>query len=230
MTQFCCGCSLEFGAKFIIVGNFFISLFYIAAAVSSMILNVPIVGFGGDMGHQVFNAAYCLFGMPFIVAAMYGVIYRQEPHLRLYLTYLTFSFFLDFCYVIYYLFINDACSMMPSSLKSQGAAFACGITRSFVILFSITLFIFQAYCIHIIWSMCEDIRVGGGATGFADLLESSKNSKSVVGEGYLAAYASSSTLEQQPLNYGSLSTPGIGGGVNFFGGTRHDVSYPPQSQ
>jgi len=222
MTQFCCGCSLSSGAKLILVGNLLINVFYIAAAVSSIILKVPTVGFGDDIGHQVFNAAFCLFGLPFIFAALYGVYYRQETHVRLYLYYLTLSFLMDFTYVIYYLFINDACSMMPDAVKQQGAAFACGVTRSFVILFSITLFIFQLYCIHVIWSICEDIRQGGAGAGFPELLDMKK--KGIVGESIMAGYAAESA---QPLNYGSLATPGIGGGANLFGGTRHDVNYPP---
>ncbi len=58
MTQFCCGCQLSTGAKLILFGNLLMNVFYIAAAVSSIILKIPTVGFGDDIGHQVFNAAY----------------------------------------------------------------------------------------------------------------------------------------------------------------------------
>ena len=32
MNQFCCGCSLDFGAKAILIGNLLVNLFYIATA------------------------------------------------------------------------------------------------------------------------------------------------------------------------------------------------------
>jgi len=225
-AQFCCGCSLAFGAKLILIGNLLINVFYISTAIANIILRVPTIGFGSDLTNQTFNAGFCLFGLPFIVAAFYGVIARQESHVRLYLYYLVLSFILDMVYIVYYMFLTDSCSMMPSSLKKHGAAFACGMTRTFTILFIFFVTIIQCYCIFTIWSMAEDIRCGGSGSGFPELLASKgRGQTTAVGDGIFGTYAGAAS-DHKANAYGSIG--GMGGGSTLFGGSRHDVNYPPK--
>lgn len=226
INQFCCGCSLSFGCKLILGFNLVINLFYISTATANIILRVPTVGFGGDLANQTFNAAFCMVGLPFIAAAFYGVIKRQESHVRLYLYYMTLSFILDIGYVLVYLFIKDTCTMLPSVLKKHGSAFACGFARAFTIAFIVVLAGIQTYCIYTIWSMAEDIRVGGASSGFPELSKAKQASAGFV-DGVFGTGTFGDDMSR-PLNYGSLATPGIGGGSRFFGGTQHDVNYPPK--
>lgn len=232
-TQFCCGCSLRCGANFILVCNLMINVFYISTAVANIILRVPTVGFSSDMTHQVVNSAFCLFGLPFIIAALYGVAYRQEPHIRLYLYYLVLSFVIDLAYVVYYMFVEDACGQMNSYTNSQGSAFACGMTRLVAFICIGLLAIIQGYCIFVLWSVAEDIRATGTGAGFPELLESHQRNMQAKGayggqaDGIFGTYAGPAVAARSS-NYGSLSAPTMGGGNGFFGGSRHEVNYPPR--
>merc|ERR1719221_2382520 len=49
-----------------------------------------------NLASQTFNAAWCLLGLPFIACALWGVRYRLEANLRLYLLYQFSSFCLRF--------------------------------------------------------------------------------------------------------------------------------------
>jgi hypothetical protein len=215
--------------------NLVMNLFYIGTATGNIILRVPTIGFGGDLANQTFNAAFCLVGLPFIFAAFYGVAKRQESHVRLYLYYLILSFILDLGYVAFYLAVEDPSNFLPGALKKHGAAFAMGFARIFIILFVVLLTSVQLYCMFTVWSLAEDIRVGGSTQGFPELLQAAKvggygayagvDPGSIFGTGdagggYGGGFA-------RPLHYGSLATPGIGGGAPIFG-SNHDVNYPPK--
>lgn len=230
-NQFCCGCSLKCGARLILILNLVLNVFYIATATANIILKVPTIGFGSDMTHQVLNAAFCLFGLPFIAAALYGVSFRQESHVRLYLYYLLFSFVLDMGYVLWYMFVEDTCKNMPTQLASQGSAFACGMTRIISLIAVVLLAIIQGYCMFVIWSVAEDIRATGTGAGFPELLENARKAASGTygsGDGLFGTFAGP-TVAARALNYGSLAAPQTGGGSGLFGGEKHDVSYPPKS-
>lgn len=215
------------------------NVFYIATATANIILKVPTVGFGFDLTNQVCNAAFCLFGLPFICAALYGVSYRQESHIRLYLYYLCLSFVLDMIYVIVFVFIEDTCKSLPNSFQAQGAAFACGMTRLISLIAIFLMAIIQGYSIFAIWSMAEDIRATGAGVGLPELLENHK-AKGGKGSGYsgnsgsgtysdglFGTYGGGSVGGSVALNYGSLSAPTVGGGNGLFGGKHHEVNYPP---
>merc|ERR1719223_1748316 len=100
MSCFCCGCPLAFGVAIVIFLNLVQNLFYICTATLNVILRVPTVGAGSGLISQTSNAAWCLLGMPFIFAAIWGVVYKQEDKLRLYLLYMIVSFALDIFFII----------------------------------------------------------------------------------------------------------------------------------
>jgi len=231
LNQFCCGCSLPFGSKTILFTNLMLNVFYIATAVANIVLRVPHTGFGEDMAHQTFNAAFCLVGIPFIVAALYGVSYRQESHVRLYLYYMFASFALDIAYCVYFLVMQDSCSMLPGVLKQHGSAFACGAARIFVVVFMVVITAITAYCMYTIWSQAEDIRVGGSSTGFPELLQEAIMAREAAGRSYDTGMLGTGAAAgpTKALSYGSLGSFGVGGGNAFFGGKNHEVNFPPKS-
>lgn len=232
LNQFCCGCSLSFGVKFVLALNLIQNLFYIATSTSNIILRIPTFGFNVNLATQTFNAAFCLLGVPFILAAIFGVMYRQETHVRLYLYYIILSFLLDMAYVIVYLVVQDSCAMLPSVLKKHGSAFACGFTRIFSFGFIIMVTSIQIYFIFTVWSLCEDLKAGGSGAGLPELLigaEDSKRRKRKGGSYADGLFGTGSANDGPfPINYGSVATPGIGGSSRIFNGKHHEIEYPPR--
>mmetsp|Transcript_11263 Transcript_11263/g.26938 ORF Transcript_11263/g.26938 Transcript_11263/m.26938 type:complete len:218 (+) Transcript_11263:113-766(+) len=212
LSQFCCGCSLGFGAQVIIICHLLWCIFYIANVSANVILRIPAIGFNVNLVTQTFNAAWCLVGLPFIFAALWGVYARLEVHTRLYLYYLVASFILDLGFIFFYLFIQDSCSMLPSTLKQNGSAFACGVTRLIAVTFTVITCLIQLYCVYVIWSFCEDTRAGGAGFGFGDLM------------------ASKGQRHRQPplASYGAMN-PGVGASQRIFDGGFHETEYPPRS-
>lgn len=229
LNQFCCGCSLSFGVKVILFLNLVQNIFYIATATSNIIFKIPTFGFNINLATQTFNAAFCLLGLPFIFAAVWGVTYRLETHMRLYFYYTIISFFLDMGYILIYLVIQDQCTLLPSVLKKHGSAFACGFTRILSIGFITLVTIIQVYFIFTIWSFCEDLKAGGSGAGLPDLLvgaEDVKRRRKFTSNYHDGLHASGGN--SFPLAYGAIQTPGIGGNTRIFNGGYHETQYPPR--
>eukprot|EP00928_Gymnodinium_smaydae_P074978 TRINITY_DN57996_c0_g1_i1.p1 TRINITY_DN57996_c0_g1~~TRINITY_DN57996_c0_g1_i1.p1 ORF type:complete len:273 (-),score=41.03 TRINITY_DN57996_c0_g1_i1:71-796(-) len=232
MVQFCCGCSLGFGAYVIIACNLVQSLFYIATATSNIILKIPTFGFHTSLISQTVNASICLIGLPFIAGAIWGVRNRLETNLRLYLVYLAFVFAIDLGHILYDIVLNDPCTSMPPVVARHGAAFACGFMRIGTAVFLLAMLSLQFYCVFTIWSLCEDIKVAGGS-GLPELLRDAQAAHSKLRysapqyeEGGLfgAHGVGGGTF---PVAYGAVSGPGVGGGTRIFQGNFHDTTYPP---
>lgn len=232
LNQFCCGCTLTFGVKLILALNLFQNIFYIATTTSNVIFRVPTIGFGVNLATQTFNAAFCLLGLPFIFAAFWGVIHRLETHIKLYLFYTVVSFVLDMAYVLVFLVVQDSCTALPSVLKKHGAAFACGFTRIFTIFFIVMVTVIQLYFMFTIWSLCEDLKVGGSGIGFPELLAGAghqRNKRKHTSAYHDGLFGVGSTAGGPfPIAYGSIATPGIGGSQHIFNGNFHETTYPPK--
>jgi len=130
--------------------------------------------------------------------------------------------------LIYYLVVEDSCSMLPSALKQHGSAFACGVARISALSMIFVLAGVQAYFIFTVWSLAEDLKLCGSKRGLPELLPSKgkKEESFFISEGIFGV--GTSLNGPYPVNYGSLATPGIGGGSNIFG-SYHDVDYPPKA-
>lgn len=136
----------------------------------NIIFKIPTFGANDPPSAQVFNAAWCLLGMPFIIAAIAGMMVKQESNMRLYLWYLSVTFVMDFCFVLVWM-SGDLCDQMPASLKHHGAAFACGFIRITSVCFTFSLFVMFAYSLHAVWSYCEDLKAGGSGRGLPQLMD-----------------------------------------------------------
>ena len=75
--------------------------------------------------------------------------------------------------------------------------------------------------------MAEDIRCGGSGSGFPELLAGKGKGISAVGDGIFGTYAGAAS-DHKSNAYGAVPSGGVGGGSTLFGGTRHDVNYPPK--
>lgn len=231
MSSFCCGCPLSFGVALVIALNFVQSLFYIVTATMNVILRVPTIGAGAGLVSQTFNAAWCLLGMPFIFAAIWGLIYRQESNVRLYLYYMMVSFGLDISYIIAYFATTDQCGNMPDALKQHGTAFACGFTRLMGLVFIMSMLIIVCYFIFTVWSYCEDLKAGGGGVGFPALLEAAgemriKRRQAYGGAMFGDTYGGYGKADG--MGFGNYQPPGLGSQQPIFDGGFHETQYPPE--
>merc|ERR1719426_476301 len=100
MNQFLCGCPIWFGVGIIIAVNLIHNVFFLVCVTANIIFKIPTIGANDPPAAQVFNAAWCLLGMPFIIAAVWGMWAKQESNMRLYLFYLVSTFALDFVFVM----------------------------------------------------------------------------------------------------------------------------------
>lgn len=234
MNSFCCGCPLSFGVVLIIMLNLVQNLFYLVTATMNIILRVPTVGASEGLIAQTINAAWCLLGIPFIFAAIWGITYRQEANVRLYLWYLCVSLFMDVFYMMAFFVTTDMCAGMPSALKQHGTAFACGFMRLTGLSFVLLMLIVTTYFVFTVWSYCEDLKAGGGGQGFPALLAGAGEMRIKRRQAYGSAmfgqtfggYGNSDSM-----GFGYAKTPGMGDGERLWDGRfaedYHETSYPP---
>merc|ERR1719426_478201 len=112
MNQFLCGCPIWFGVGIIIAVNLIHNVFFLVCVTANIIFKIPTFGANDPPASQVFNAAWCLLGIPFILAAIGGMITKQESNMRLYLVYLTTTFTTDLVFVLMWLTQGDVCGNM----------------------------------------------------------------------------------------------------------------------
>lgn len=233
MGRFLCGCPIFFGVFLIVAVNLVHNLFYIYAVTSNIIFKTPTFGANDAPAAQVFNAAWCLLGLPFIFAAMWGMWAKQESNLRLYLWYISATFAMDFLLVVQFLFTTDVCGSMPRSLQRHGSAFACGFIRITSVGFCVMGVIIIAYAVFTIWSFCEDLKAGGGGKGLDQLMQYQDQQKM---EGMYQTFTGSvgavgnAVAENVAANGNKYH--GLGGSqrINFGGkyrGVYHETNFPP---
>jgi len=234
MNMFCCGCPLTFGVKFILLVNLIVNLFYIVTVTLNIIFQIPTVVSSLGPTAEIFNGAWCLLGLPFIVIGYWGVSSRAEGHLRLYLQYLCCGFIVDMVFLSINFVFRDVCAQMPHLLRHHGSAFACGAMRIGSLLVVIQVVVLELYFIFAVWSCCEDFKAGGGGVGLPELLRHHQNAHkkqhhdhiysdqlfgAAIAPGYPKDYGAFNRMQQNQPQLGPCKPIGQG----YF----HETSYPP---
>jgi len=235
MTSFCCGCPLAFGVVLVILLNLVQNVFYITIATMNIILRVPTVGASSGLISQTANASWCLLGLPFIVAAIWGMAYRQESNVRLYLYYMISSLALDVFYVFAFFMTTDTCVHVPAALNKHGSAFACGFMRLLSLTVILMMLIVVTYFIFTVWSYCEDLKAGGGGAGFPALLAGAGEMRIKRRQAQYGGIGSfgdtfSGYGNANSMNFNSYGVPGLGASKLQFDNMDpgfHEISYPP---
>lgn len=114
--------------------------------------------------------------LPFIVAAFWGVFFSQESAIRMYLYFFLFNFAVDFWFMIDGTFVHDPCGQLPGMLQKHGDAFLCGVVRLIAFFFLLFSTVLQLYLAFVIWSLAEDLKVGG-ANRWHDLEKNASEAK-----------------------------------------------------
>lgn len=110
---------------------------------------------------QCLNAAWYLAGIPVIVLAGVGTIYRIEQLVRYYFWYLVASFLMCIVWIAFFIRRGSIChSIISTSGDVQmGANFICGLTDGFAVFWMLVLLWFLGWATYFVWSMVEYIRV-----------------------------------------------------------------------
>lgn len=124
---------------------------------------------------QVWNAAWALLGIPFIIGAGVGMLYRIESQLRMYFWYSLTTFFLNCIWWLSFLYSGDLCkTIVGKEVQHMGTAFVCGFTDTFVFFWMLIAILVDLYCVYIIWSAAEE----AGRSSYPELMKYSSALKS----------------------------------------------------
>lgn len=220
LSQFMCGCSLEFGVKVVMGAHFMLQAARMSVGVIDIIIGAPVQLISVDYSLQCVISLIGLLGMPFIFSGFLGMATREEAYMRVYLYYCMACWLSDTCLCTWYFVINDPCTLVAGAGgEVKGSAQICGgirmLTLATVSLFSMV----TAYLIFVVWSFCESMRVGGAGDGLREL-----NAHKEVGAsqreqsaGLFGTKAYGVEKPVMPVVYGSIATMGIGGGALIFG-------------
>lgn len=210
-----------------------VPVFYMATTFCNIVLDLKTLGWRIQPATQSFNCFFAIAGIPFIVSGFSGVKYRIEPHLRIYLFFLVFTFVLDSVFVAFSLF-QQSCGAIGSA---GGGAFACGVLQAGMIVFVGLLLGIQIYSAFAIWSLCEEIRTGGTSQNFGKLMETTFGGDvyRTAGGGFVHFKTAGlfgtgpGSFGQQchATTYGSLAAEPVGGSEKIFDGQKHEVHFPP---
>lgn len=156
-TTVCCGClSLLVGVELICLLDLINCVQMIALASS----REPLVYNGLMIGttSQVVLAAWSLLGIPIVIGAGIGALYRVELHLRLYFMYKAINLVLGALFFVGFLFQGAVCaSVVSKEMQRVGTAFVCGFMDTFVFFWMLILGLVHVYFMYIIWSASEEV-------------------------------------------------------------------------
>jgi len=222
-SQCCCGCSLRFGVRTIIVFGLLRSLLLIFVAISTMVFHSSRFEFTGSTASQIFAAAMGLAGVPLMLGALWGVSAKAEAPIRLYVYYMVVVMAIDVFFILKDMVFSGPCTHLGGIVGSNGAAFACGVARIFN---SCTIFFIlgvEMYFIFVVMSYAEELQLGRGPD-LSDLAyyndpKARLTEGMATGSYYDAVQEYGGVLESRQQV--------LGGSTTIFGGKRHELRYPP---
>jgi len=110
---------------------------------------------------QILVAAWAAAGIPLIVGAGVGIVYRIEVFLRSYFWYLVATIGFEGLFFIKFLISGSVCSTFaPRDLERLGTTFVCGITDTFALFWGLIVIGISAYFVYIVWAAQMDIKKG----------------------------------------------------------------------
>lgn len=213
-SQFCCGCSVSFGVKLLLIMHL-MNNFYFCSTIA-----ISIIGGGTFLGSESLSrldvetanlsknvaiSGFCLVGIPIIFMALWGVFQRVETLVRLYFWYILASFLLDLGFIIQYFVVQNPCDSLPSRFQASGQAFTCGVARIVDGTLIALLIGIQVYFIFIVWSFCEDLAENGGID-FSDLGKDWQGKQLSPADLQRKMYHQHSFAEENDSIYGTLAT------------------------
>jgi len=158
MATLCCGVfSLLVGVELICFFHMMACIFNISVASSQEPLMIQ--GVEVSTNAQIFNAAWSLLGIPIIVGAGVGMLYRMESQLKTYFYYMVASFLLAASWWFSFIFSGSICgTIVARDVQRMGTAFVCGFTDTFVFFWMLLVLVILLYCIYIVYAASQEVK------------------------------------------------------------------------
>merc|ERR1740138_154576 len=219
LAMFCCGCSVPVGVGIILVCHLAECVLYVFSVCSTIIFHHTSFSSSWSFPSQMFYTAWCLVGIPIILAAALGVVQRTEASLRVYLFYLTSCFLLNACWLGYFILLTDPCQQAVGDIlrvvtEHYGQSFFCGAAQIASYLFMGAAIILHVYCMWVVWSLCEDVHLGANGPNLSELIPNKDYEIKKVrhlGDGPQAGiigFAHTKLPGSYPSPYGAVNAPG----------------------
>jgi len=156
----CCGAfSLTVGVELICLVNLLFAICIIATISSVEPMSLGNINVSPSV--QVMVAAWAAAGIPLVVGAGIGIVYRVEVFLRAYFWYFVSSVVIEGLWFMKFLVNGSVCSTIaPRDLERLGTTFVCGLTDTFALFWGLICIGISAYFLYIVWAAMEDIRKG----------------------------------------------------------------------
>jgi len=227
-TQFCCGCSIQFGVKSVILFNLLRALVALWEATMVIGLQHPDYDYLKEGRVEILvQSGMALAGVPVMLFALWGVSERDEGPIRVYGYYMLLGWLFDETMTVRSIASDSPCDFTAGHERS-GQAFNCGAIRSLDFAAVATLTGIEFYFVFVIFSFCESLRISGGGAGFQDLSKTAfETNEAKVLESYLGVGQITNTSLEGSGCVGPQFISGEEASVRIFG-KRHDMQFPPQ--
>lgn len=129
--------------------------------VLTQVSSVNVATWGGLLVSPVFQCivgAWFLLGIPIIIHAGVGVVYRLESHMVVYMWYLAGTTAWAGVWLILFIYFGNSCRTEHSGGVSA-ATFICGVSNGAITLEMIMLLVALGFAIHLVGSMKDFIKV-----------------------------------------------------------------------
>merc|ERR1719491_121770 len=155
---------------------------------------------------------------------------HTKPQVRMYLYYFWMTSAALVCLIVKEFIFSGPCEHLPGVFVADAKAWACGIARYVNVCIIAASFAFIGYFQHIIYSHCEDLAESGGGPELGDLVLNKDHyfKKSQMHSLYSSIEGLAEAGHSGTIGFGSLIPDGNGAGASIFGGTHHEMSYPPR--
>lgn len=165
-TNMCCGClSLLVGVELICLLHLINCVSIIAVTSSRDTLYIYSMGISPTW--QVLMAAWAFLGIPVVIGAGVGALYRIEFHLRLYVMYMAVSLVFGAFFTLNLLVKGAMCSSVATqSVQRMGSVFVCGFMDAFQFFWMLIIGLIHLYFMYVVWSAAEEV----AQTAFPELL------------------------------------------------------------
>jgi len=156
----CCGAfSLTVGVELICLMNLLLAVFIIATVSSVEPISLGNIDVSPLV--QCLVGTWAAAGIPLVVGAGVGVIYRIEEFLGAYFWYLVATLATESMIFLKFLVAGSVCSTFaPRDLERLGSTFVCGLTDTFALFWGLIVIGLSGYFMYIIGAAQSDIKKG----------------------------------------------------------------------
>jgi len=158
-TKTAFGCfSLLVGVQVICVASLVTSILLVAVCSSTTPMRV--MGVTVTPGWQVLAASWAWVGIPIVIVAGVGAVYRVAANVMILCNYLVGSFCLEAAGCAWLLMSGNACSaVVAPEIQRMGAGFVCGFTNTAVVMWALILGLCHLYVTWVVWSAAQELQL-----------------------------------------------------------------------